>query len=253
MTLSLPACRRAITVFGAAVVLGGCEGLDYSAAGEGTGVQIIGAIVVLAKYHASPHQMEAVRSQASRLVLAAAKPAYEKRRRSLEAQVRKAIPPAQHHAKKGNSSNAVASSAAPSDSFDRSEASSRDRALERSKAEVLAELEALDAAWRSLGATPERSAPDIKRVSTPLHTVPPASTRDREALISVAASKLNPVIAIPVQNDERPLPKGARTSVMLWDTRHERFASEDVLVLDRQPSAGKEIRVDGMVARFTGY
>ena len=36
---------------------------------------------------------------------------------------------------------------------------------------------------------------------------------------------------------------------MLWDTRRQRLASEDVLILDRQVSPGLALKVDGLTAR----
>ena len=53
-TFRHPRATRAV-VLGALLAMAGCEGLHYSAAGEGTGFQIIGALVVLAKYHAKAH------------------------------------------------------------------------------------------------------------------------------------------------------------------------------------------------------
>src|SRR5207253_9945171 len=63
----------------------GCAGVDYSAQAEGTGVQIIGAVIVLAKYHASATQKSVAEEHARVALVQAAKPAYEKRRASLHA------------------------------------------------------------------------------------------------------------------------------------------------------------------------
>src|SRR5262245_39927567 len=68
---------------GASVILSGCEGLDYSARGEGTGVQVIGAIVVLARYHASQRQKAVAESKGHAVFVQAAEPEYKKRRTAI--------------------------------------------------------------------------------------------------------------------------------------------------------------------------
>ena len=60
---------------------------------EGTGVQIIGAVVVLARYRASAHQKAVAEQHARAAVVQAAKPAYQKRRASLQTPPGQGSPP----------------------------------------------------------------------------------------------------------------------------------------------------------------
>jgi hypothetical protein len=80
-----------LSLSGSAIFMTGCEGLDFSARSEGTGVQVIGAIVVLAKYKANAHQKAVAMENAHAALVAAAKPVYEKRRILVRDEAKKKI------------------------------------------------------------------------------------------------------------------------------------------------------------------
>ena len=82
----------------------------------------------------------------------------------------------------------------------------------------------------------------------PAGAVPTASTRDEEALLASANAQLPRYLASPVPARGIPAERGAKATIMLWDTRAQRLA-EDVLVLDREVSPGVAVNVDGLTAR----
>lgn len=85
-------CVAAVLALSAsAIFMTGCEGLDFSARSEGTGVQIIGAIVVLAKYKANAHQKTVATENARAVLVAATRPIYEKRRVLVRAEATRKI------------------------------------------------------------------------------------------------------------------------------------------------------------------
>jgi hypothetical protein len=237
---------------GALLFLTGCEGLDYSARAEGTGVQIIGAVIVLARYRASPQQKAVAEQHARAAVVQAAKPAYEKRRAKLHAVSRTRIAATQRDYDKRIS---AVSRAQPDTSAADASAELR-RRLEQEKEEALAKLQAdaerelasVDTAWRSLGAA-EHSVEIDAPPPGPAGAVPTASTRDEEALLASANAQLPRYLAVPVPAQGIPAERGAKATIMLWDTRAQRLASEDVLVLDREVSPGVAVNVDGLTAR----
>jgi hypothetical protein len=233
------------------VLMTGCQGLDYSARGEGTGVQIIGGIVVLAKYHASQHQKEVAEQKARAAYVAAAKPAYEKRRATVKSESGKRIAQTERDYSKRI---AQAKSKAPTATAPGKVAAvsqieqEKKQALEKLQAEAAAELASVDTAYRSLGGGRDHSAGSADTTATA--SVPAASTRDREALIASASAHLPAYIAVPVPAQGIGAEQGGKAIVMLWDTRRQRLASDQVLVLDRRPAAGSDAKVDGMTARF---
>ena len=81
----------AVAGSGAALTMTGCKGLDYSAGAEGTGIQVGGAVIVLAKYHASNRQKAAAEEQGRKALIKAATPQYERRRTAAQADARKRI------------------------------------------------------------------------------------------------------------------------------------------------------------------
>ncbi len=305
----------------ALVFLTGCEGLDYSARGEGTGVQIVGAIVVLAKYHASAHQKAVAEQKARTAVAQYVRPVYTERRAARQDSSRKRIVAttesfdkriATAKAKAKSSSKTTKSSTVAStkpktkpevtpdapakpktgktgttakttptktsapekpapevvkttprdtDVEDRAaqaaaeaEAARLERekaeALAKLKAEAAAELNSLDSAWRSLGGVSDHSVESAS--GGPAESVPVASTRDKEALVASATAHVPNYIAVSVPAQGIAAEAGGRSNVMLWDTRRQQLASEDVLVLDRKPDEGKKLKVDGLTAQFVG-
>ena len=240
---------------GALLFLTGCEGLDYSAQAEGTGVQIIGAVIVLARYHASAHQKAVAEKLARAALVQAAQPAYEKRRASLQAASRTRLTAAQRKYDKRISAVSKAQTARPM-----AEASAEVRRLQEEREAALAQLQAdaareigsLDTAWRSIDAEDFSVKTDA---STPgsASAVPAASTRDEEALLASATARLPRYAAVPVPPEGIASEKGAKATIMLWDNRLQRLVSEDVLVIDRQISPGLALRVDGVSARVLSY
>lgn len=233
------------------VLMTGCEGLDYSARGEGTGVQIIGAIVVLARYHASQHQKDVAEQKARAAYVAVARPAYEKRRATvkLEASKRAGRVEQDYTKRISQAKSQTPAATAPGKVAAASQIEQeKKRALEKLRAEAAAELASVDSAYRSLGGGIDHSAGSAD--TTAMASVPAASTRDREALIASASAHLPAYIAVPVPAQGIGAEQGGKAIVMLWDTRRQRLASDQVLVLDRKPAVGTDAKVDGMTARF---
>ena len=233
---------------GSLTLFTGCAGLDYSAQAEGTGVQIIGAVIVLAKYHASPKQKAVAEQHARAAVVQAAKPGYEKRRASLHATSAKKLEATRQDYDRRISAVAKAQPATPipsaADEVRRLQ-QEKEQALARLQADAARELASVDTAWRSIGAT-DHSTKSNPRTSG---SVPAASTRDEDALLASATAHLPRYIAVPVPAQGIAAEQGAKATIMLWDTRLQRLASEDVLVLDRQISSGVDVKVDGVTAR----
>jgi hypothetical protein len=236
---------------GALLFLTGCEGLDYSARAEGTGVQIIGAVIVLARYRASPQQKAVAEQHVRTALVQAAKPAYEKRRASLHAASRTRIAATQREYDKRISAVSKAQPAIPAADTSaevRRLQQEREEALAKLQADAAGELESVDTAWRTIGAADYSMKIDAS-TSGPAGAVPAASTRDEEALLASANAQLPRYLAVPVPPQGIAAEQGAKATVMLWDTRRHRLASEDVLVLDRQVSPGVALKVDGLTAR----
>lgn len=240
---------------GTTVLMTGCEGLDYSARAEGTGVQIIGAIVVLAKYRASQHQKAVAEQKARQTFVTAARPAYEKRRVTVKLNSIKRVEKteddyARRIAKAKNETPlAAAAPGRPAPAVAQLE-QEKQQTIEKLQAEAAAELASVDSAWRSLGGSADHSVGSAD--STPSDMVPTASTRDREAIIASASAHLPAYIAVPVPAQGIAAEQGGKAIVMLWDTRRQRLASDDVLVLDRKPAVGVDAKVEGVTARFAG-
>ena len=242
------AACAALAAGSAAVMMTGCEGLDYSARAEGTGVQIIGAIVVLAKYHASPQQKAVAEKKAQAAFVAAARPAYQERRAAVQTSSKKKVAAVERDYSKRIAQ--APKTAAPAADNAKLEAEKK-AAIAKVQAEAAAELASVDSAWRSLGGSADHSV-NIADEPPPAADVPTASTRDREALIASASAHMPDYIAVAVPARGIAAEQGGKATIMLWDTRRQRLASEDVLVLDRAPAAGNDGKVDGVTARFAG-
>ena len=252
-----------LTAGGTALLFTGCEGLDYSARGEGTGVQIIGAIVVLARYHASAHQKEVAEHQARAVFVASAKPEYVKRRATVQTTYRKKQEAVEQDYNKRISTakpkpahvvTAPGSKPAPPAQTGGDEhrlKQEKEKSLARLHADEASEMASVDTAWRSLGGTADYSVKTAGD-SAPSGSVPTASTRDREALVASASAHMPGYIAVSVPAQGIAAEQGGKATIMLWDTRRQRLASEDVLVLDRKPAMGQDVKVEGVTARLAG-
>jgi hypothetical protein len=242
----------AVAGSGAALTMTGCEGLDYSARSSGTGFQIVGAIVVLAKYHASKHQKAVAEEKIRKALMQAATPQYERRRAAAHAETRKKIAAVESDynrrisdARRGTS---TPGSPAPS--------AAAVAELEAEKKRAVAKLEADEAArQREIHALAGLPTHGLRMADTPPASggsVPLASTRDTEAMAASASAHLPKFIAATVPPEGIAAEQGGRTLIMLWDTRRQRFLDEDVRVLDRTLRDGVDFKVDGVSARLAG-
>ncbi|MFN0128954.1 MAG: hypothetical protein ACKV19_19960 [Verrucomicrobiales bacterium] len=212
-----------------AIFSSGCASLQTSASQEGTGIQVVGAIVVLAKYQASQRQKETAEARARQaFVERALRPAYVAKTKKLKAIANSSPrrPP----------TPAGGKPAAP------------DRA-----ALARAELATLSAAWQSTAASysgggsyaSDFSVPKLEEDATAAVNFPKLSESD----VLVASAAFVPrYLAVSVPSD-RAVP-GARETVMLWDTRAHQLASDTVYALDRTPPTNKPSRIDGREVQF---
>ena len=232
----------------------GCKGLDYSAGAEGTGIQVVGAVIVLAKYHASNRQKAAAEEQGRKALIKAATPQYERRRTAAQADARKRIAAVETDY---NVRIAQAKRSAPAPGSPAPDASSV-AALEAEKQKALAKLEAERAAdeayrqreFRALAGVPTSG---LKMGDTPQASggsMPLASTRDTEALVASAAAHLPKYLAVAVQPEGIAAEQGGKSMIMLWDTRRQRLVDGDVRVLNRTLRDGVDFKVDGFTARY---
>lgn len=206
-----------ICTMGTGSLFTGCAGLDYSAQGEGTGVQILGGVIVLAKYHASAKQKAIAEQQARAVVARAAKPAHDKRRAGVHADSAKKI-----EATRRDYDTRISALSKTQPAAHGSVAADEVRRLQQEKEQTLARLQA-----------------DADR-----------SMNDEEASQASAREHLPHYIAVPVPPQEIAAEQGAKATIMVWDTRLQRLASENVLVLDRQISNGVDVKADGITARY---
>lgn len=251
----------AVCMGGSAVTVSmtGCEGLDYSAQAEGTGIQIVGAIVVLAKYHASEKQKQIATQRAREAVTEIVAPVYKQKRTVVRTDARKKTESANKayeqkiadvdKAPKKQKPDApkVQDIAAQTEKVRLEK--EKQAALAKIQADAAAQLASIDSEWRSLGGTVDytvREAGDTPQIGT----VPVASTRDPDALLASAKAHLPEYIAVAVPAQGIPAEKGGQSTVMLWNTRLQKLASDQVLVLDRKPAEGKSLKVEGLSAQY---
>jgi hypothetical protein len=226
-----PAISLTVAVLLPALGGAGCEGLDLSAKGEGTGIQVIGAVVVVAKYRASQRQKAIAEEQARRaFVDLALEPAYEARAKKLKRQVGSGRAPA------GPSAGTTGTTAPDP------------------QAAARAELAALMASWKETAsnythgryagdfAAPGADAPDQAAVTFP--------RLSESQVLAASASYVPRYLAVSVPAEQAVA--GARASVMLWDTRMHRLASDTVYALDRTPSATKPTEIDSLKVLYAG-
>lgn len=223
-----PLLPLTVTVLLPALFSAGCAGLDTSARAEGTGIQIIGAIVVLAKYRASQHQIQIAETKARRAyVELALKPAYETRVRKLKkiaATPAKAKPPA-----------------------------SGKPATPDPAAIARAELASLTASWSQAAREVTRgayagdfAAPSFTGGGTAVVDFPKMS---ESQVLAASAAYVPRYLAVSVPAEQSVA--GAKAAVMLWDTRTNRIASDTVYALDRTPPANKPAEIDRQKVLFT--
>lgn len=211
----------------------GCAGLDVSARGEGTGIQVIGAIVVVAKYQASGRQKAVAEEKARRAYVdLAMKPAYEAKAKKLRKTAGK---PPSH----------PPGSTASTDS---------QTAKDQESARAREELAALAGSWRKTAAsiTNGKYAGDFATGSSmPSESGLTAFTPMSESQVMAdSAAYLPKYLAVSVPADQSVA--GSKASVMLWDTRSNRLASDTVYALDRVPTAGKPTEIDNQKVLFAG-
>ncbi len=238
----------AVAGTGACLTMTGCEGLDYSARSEGTGFQIVGAIVVLAKYHASNRQKAEAEARARRALAQAATPAHERRRAAAQADSRRKIAAVEKDYNRRISQAQRGPAAAGTSAAQ----------LESEKQKMLAKLEAERAADEALRLQEFRSLAGgstggLRMGDTPASSgdsMPLASSRDTEAMMASAAAHLPKYVAVSVPPQGIAAEQGGKSLIMLWDTRRGRLVDGDVRVLDRTLRDGVDFKVDGYTARY---
>ena len=244
----------AVAGSGAVLTMTGCEGLDYSARSEGTGIQIVGALVVLAKYHANNRQKAAAEEQARKALLHAATPQYERRRTAAQAETRKKIAALENEYDRRISRAKSGSSEPGSPKADASSVAAleaeKKRALEKVQAEAAADEAARQREFHALAGAPGRGLKMDDAPPASGGNIPLASTRDTEALAASAAAHLPKYIAVSVPPQGIAAEQGGRSLIMLWDTRRGQLLDGEVRVLDRTLRDGVDFKVDSVTARF---
>jgi len=210
----------------------GCAGLDTSARAEGSGIQVIGAIVVLAKYQASQKQKTAAETHARQaFVERALQPAYQARAKKL-----RSLAAASPRPKRARSGTTPATPSAPDPS-----------------AQATAELAALSASWKETAArftgggdyATDFAVPGLGQQTTTAVSFPKLSESE---VLAASAAYVPRYLAVAVPA-EQAVP-GSKEAVMLWDTRTHRLASDTVYALDRTPPESKRTKIDGLVVQF---
>lgn len=209
----------------------GCAAIDVSARGEGTGIQIIGAIVVLAKYQASARQKTVADGKARRaFVDLAMKPAYEARTKKLRQLAKSA--PAARRKPTGGSKPDVKTAAAEK---------ARD------------EIQAVTVAWREAAAslTLGQYAGDFAvEFEAESGEIAQFESISKSQVIAASAGYVPQYLAVSVPA-ERGIP-GSKSSVMLWDTKENRLSSDTVYALDRTLPASKPAQIDNLKVLYAG-
>jgi len=201
-------------ISGGTVLITGCEGLDYSARSEGTGIQIVGAIVVLAKYKADAHQKAVAEAEARAAYAAAVRPVYEKRRAKVHAESQARIADTERaYARKIEAVRVVPQNDASATASAAQLHAAKEAELAKLKADEAAKIAALEAAVK-----PEPTRRSSAR--------PIPSTDD-------LAASVPQFIAVPVPPRRVPEEQGGKATYMLYDTHRQTLASDDVFVLNR--------------------
>lgn len=204
-----------ISQSGLAALLGGCkalDGLDTSAAAEGTGIQFSAVITVLARYRATPAQRQVAEQRAgTAFVNTSLEPAYRKRRATLTKKIK-------------SSPDAPAAAAS---------------------------LAALDQAWYETAAAASRNA-YVPKITPPRSgTVAFASlASEKSALLADARRYAPALIAVSVPPGGHPTESAAAGSVMFWSPNNLGLATEEVFVVNTLPKPGKSARFDSLEAVY---
>ena len=242
---------------GSAVYLTGCEGLDYSARSEGTGIQIIGAIVILARYKASQSQQNVAQVRAAKAyVEVAVKPAYKKQEVALKKKESTAQATAKKRVDTVRKSYEKKIAAVRNDpAKTQAVTAEREQVVARETAEATKSVEEATKELRELGNTYAMVSQGVDfavRRNDASQAVNEFS-RFRNSGLMVAAAGYAPsylAVAVPRQNVPAEA-KGAET-LMVWDTKRQALASDDVLVVDRRPATGAQAKLDGRSVTFAG-
>ena len=207
----------------------GCSSIDTSAQAEGTGIQIVGAIIVLAKYQASQNQIVVAEARARQaFVQLAMKPAYEARAKKL----RKIMASGPAKPQRPASGSSV-----PPDPAETARA----------------ELAALTNSWKETASsiTNGKYAGDFSSPA-PTSTEPSAVAFPRMSgseVLAASNSYTPRFLAVPVPAEKAVT--GSKATVMLWDTKNARIASDTVYALDRTPPTDKTSEIDNQKVLFT--
>jgi molecular chaperone GrpE (heat shock protein) len=203
----------AIAASGSAMVITGCEGLDYSAGAEGTGVQVVSALVVLAKYKANGRQKAAAEASARAISAAALKPVYEKRRAKVREESQQKIAATEReYARKIDAARIAPPNTAPPT-----------LRLQQEKQAAVAKIQ----------------AEEVERIA-----VRPIPSIDE------LKSALPQFIAVPVPPQNVSEEQGGKGTYMLYDTHRQQLATDDVYVLNREPRDRSTVKIDGLSARI---
>lgn len=212
---------------GGGVFLAGCEGLDLSAEGEGTGIQVVTALTILAKYRASQAQKAAADLAARRAFVALAmKPAMKRESRNLRLQV--ATPPPA----------AAPGAAAPPP------APAPGRVDEATFA----------AAWKRTAEEYQKSGeaagPDLAMpVRGGSVAFAPLSS---QSILTTSSAQAPNYLAVSVPPQGLPTESGAAEVVMLWNARRRQLAGDMVYAIKEQPREGRKVVIDGIPAVYVG-
>jgi hypothetical protein len=222
------AAGRLIFQGGGVLMLAGCEGLDLSAEGEGTGIQIVTALTILAKYRASQAQRAAAEQSARRAFVALAmKPAM---RKETAVQQRKAV--ARAETAPAVKPAGEATGAAPAS----------------------ANEAAFAAAWKKTAETFQMSGEAAARqVALPASrggfAFAPISSQD---ILTVSSAQAPNYFAVSVPRQGTPGERGAGDVIMVWDARQRRLVSDLAYAVKQRPEAGQRVQIDGRAAVYVG-
>ncbi|MGI8604508.1 MAG: hypothetical protein ACR2OZ_16170 [Verrucomicrobiales bacterium] len=215
-----------------ALTLTGCEALqqlDTSARGEGTGLQIIGALVVLAKYQASNRQKTVAEQKSRRaFVDRAMKPALAAEKKKVRVRHERKLDTAKKE-------------------FAR-DATKREQSVVQLQREAESELASIETKWHAAAAhyTSGRYTADFA-ASRHEGTVAFTSVKDSDVL-TASAAYVPRYLAVSVPPEK--LVAGSTTSVMFWDAQSHRLAKDEVYALDREPKLGEVAKFDDIKAQY---
>jgi hypothetical protein len=222
------AAGRLILQGGGACLLAGCEGLDLSAEGEGTGIQVITGLTILAKYRANQAQKMAAEQAGRRAFVALAmKPAMQKEAKTRQAKVA---------AKKENAPPPPVA-AAPS------------------KVESTSSTDAAFAsAWRKTAETYQMSGESAAaQVSMPESRGGVAfAPLTSQSILTASSAHAPNYFAVSVPPQGAPGESGAGDVVMLWDARQRRLAGDLAYAVKEHPKQGQQVKIDGRAAVYVG-